>query len=166
MSASPFNLSLRGTYSTIDYAMEDIVGSSVVCLGVIGVSAEVLKRAEAVNAAKSAFKQICIPLQHIRTRIPVKGDAQPTKAIPLIRVLLRNIQRNDLNLLAAYRKIPILSAPPATVTYTRANTRAVYRKTVDDLHAAPRPTGRTHGGSRSIPTHVAQGSRDPPRAGT
>ena len=37
----------------------------------------------------------------------------PTKAIPVIKVILRNIQRSDLNLLAAYRKIPILSAPPA-----------------------------------------------------
>jgi hypothetical protein len=34
---------------------------------------------------------------------------------------------------AAYRKIPILTRPPATVTYTRANTRNVYRKTVDEI---------------------------------
>src|ERR1700730_4658326 len=57
----------------------------------------------------------------------------PTKAIPVIRVILRNIQRSDLNLLAAYRKIPILDAPPSTVTYTRANTRSVYRKTVEEI---------------------------------
>jgi hypothetical protein len=55
--------------------------------------------------------------------------------LPAIRVALRNIQRSDLNLLAAYRKIPILGAPPATVTYTRANTRAVYRKTVEESAA-------------------------------
>jgi hypothetical protein len=48
-------------------------------------------------------------------------------------VILRSIQRSDLNLLAAYRKIPILGAPPTTVTYTRAHTRAVYRKSIDDL---------------------------------
>lgn len=48
-----------------------------------------------------------------------------------MRVILRNIQRSDLNLLAAYRKIPILDAPPATVTYTRA----VYRKTVEEIVA-------------------------------
>jgi hypothetical protein len=121
-------------YSTIDYAMDDAVGSSIVCLGVIGVSSEILRRAQAVNAAKSALKEICVPLQHIRIRMPVKGTAEPTKAIPAIRVLLRNIQRSDLNLLAAYRKIPILSAPPASVTYTRANTRAVYRKTLEHIH--------------------------------
>jgi hypothetical protein len=38
-----------------------------------------------------------------------------------------------LNVNAAYRKIPILTAPPARVTYTRANTRSVYRKTIDEI---------------------------------
>jgi hypothetical protein len=38
----------------------------------------------------------------------------------VIRVILRNIQRSDLNLLAAYRKIPTLGAPPVSITYTRA----------------------------------------------
>ena len=121
-------------YSSIDYKMTDAVGSSVVCLGVAGVSSEVLKRAIAVNAAKAAFKEICVPLQTVRTRVPVKGASSPTKAIPVIRAVLRNIQRSDVNLLAAYRKIPILNAPPVSVTYTRARTRAVYRKSVEDLY--------------------------------
>jgi hypothetical protein len=120
-------------YSTIDYKMDDDINSSPVCLGVICVNADTLKRAQAVNTAKAKFKALCTPLQGIRIRIPVKGESSPTKAIPAIRVILRNIQRSDLNLLAAYRKIPILDAPPKTVTYTRANTRAVYRKTIDEI---------------------------------
>jgi hypothetical protein len=123
-----------GAYSAIDYGMEDTTGSSVTCLGVSGASPEILRRAEAVNAAKIALKQVCVPLQGIRIRVPVKGKAQATKAIPAIRVILRNIQCSDLNLLAAYRNIPILDSTPASITYTRANTRAVYRKTIDDLH--------------------------------
>ena len=122
-------------YSTIDYGMQDEVNESLVCLGVIGVNADTIKRAEAVNTAKLKFKSVCTPLQNLRVRIPVKGEKSPTKAIPAIRVILRNIQRSDLNLLSAYRKIPILDAPPATVTYTQANTRAVYRKTVEDIAA-------------------------------
>jgi hypothetical protein len=122
-------------YSTIDYAMTDDVNVSPVCLGLIGVNADTLKCAQAVNTAKAKFKALCAPLQGIRVRIPVKGEKSPTKAIPAIRVILRNIQRSDLNLLAAYRKIPILSGPPATVTYTRANTRSVYRKTIDEIAA-------------------------------
>jgi hypothetical protein len=120
-------------YSAIDYRMDDEVGTSIVCLGVLGVSTEILRRAEAVNAAKAGFKAICTPLQGIRIRIPVKGAASATKAIPALRVILRNIQRSDVNLLAAYRKIPILDAPPASVTYTRANTRAVYRKSIEEI---------------------------------
>jgi hypothetical protein len=42
--------------------------------------------------------------------------------------------RSNLNLLAAYRKIPILGAPPVSITYTRARTRAVYRKSIDELY--------------------------------
>jgi hypothetical protein len=121
-------------YASINYATHDDAETSIVCLGVAGVSADVLKRAEAVNTAKAALRTICAPLQRINMRVPVKGDDGPTKAIPVIRVILRNIQRSDLNLLAAYRKIPILGAPPVSITYTRARTRAVYRKTIDELY--------------------------------
>jgi len=121
-------------YSTIDYAMEDEVGSSVVCLGVVGGNADLVKRAEAVNAAKAAFKAVCAPLKNIRTRVPVKENGGGTKAIPVIRVVLRGIQRSDVNLLAAYRKIPILDAPPLSVTYTRARTRAVYRNSIEEVY--------------------------------
>jgi hypothetical protein len=118
-------------YSTIDYEMDDEVGDSVVCLGVIGAQSDVVKRAAAVNAAKAQLKALFAPLQRVRIRVPVK-DSQ-TKAIPALRVILRHIQRSDLNVNAAYRKIPILGAAPATVTYTRAHTRNVYRKTVDEI---------------------------------
>jgi hypothetical protein len=118
-------------YSAIDYEMDDEIGDSVVCLGVIGAQTDVVKRAQAVNAAKAELKALFAPLQRVRIRVPVKGST--TKAIPALRVILRHIQRSDLNVNAAYRKIPILSRPPATVTYTRANTRSVYRKTVDQI---------------------------------
>jgi hypothetical protein len=118
-------------YSAIDYEMDDEIGDSVVCLGVIGAQTDVVKRAQAVNAAKAQLKALFAPLQRVRIRVPVKGST--TKAIPALRVILRHIQRSDLNVNAAYRKIPILAAPPATVTYTRANTRSVYRKTVEQI---------------------------------
>jgi hypothetical protein len=120
-------------YSAIDYRMEDAVGESVTCVGVIGAGAQVLRLAVSVNVAKAALKNVCAPLQGIRIRVPVKGGASPTKAIPVIRVLLRQIQRSDLNLLAAYRKVPVLSAPPASITFTRAHTRSVYRKAIGEI---------------------------------
>jgi hypothetical protein len=120
-------------YSAINYRMEDAVGESAVCVGVIGVGPEILLLAQAVNVAKAEFKQICTPLQGIRVRIPVKHGVSPTEAIPAIRVILRNIQRSDVNLLAAYRKTPILTTPPDAITFTRANTRSVYRKTIQEI---------------------------------
>ena len=120
-------------YSAIDYSMEDAVGESAICVGVIGAGPHTLQHAQAVNAAKAELKRICTPLQGIRIRIPVKRGASPTEAIPAIRVILRNIQRSDVNLLAAYRKIPVLTTPPASITFTRANTRSVYRKTIEEI---------------------------------
>jgi hypothetical protein len=121
-------------YSSIDYEMEDEVGSSVVCLGVVGVNTDILRRAAAVNDLKAKLKAVCAPLHGIQVRVAVKGEATPTRKISAARAILRSIQRSDLNLLAAYRKIPILETPPATITYTSAMTRAVYRKSVEDLY--------------------------------
>jgi hypothetical protein len=119
--------------SAIDYRMEDRAGESVVCLGVVGVGSDIVRLAQAVNVAKAEFKAICAPLHRVKIRVPVKGEESPTEAVQAIRVLLRSIQRSDLNLLAAYRKIPLLTARPASVTYTRANTRAVYSKSVYEI---------------------------------
>src|SRR5271156_5013663 len=50
-------------YAAINYGMQDAIGDSVVCLGVIGASSDILRRAHTVNAAKTALKEICAPLQ-------------------------------------------------------------------------------------------------------
>ena len=119
--------------ATIDYAMDDEVNSTVNCLAVIGVTPDTLKRAEKVNKAKLALQAVCAPLKDVRVRVPIKGESG-TKAIPAIRVLLRSIQRSDLNLVAAYRKVPILAALPSSITYTVARTRPVRRKTVEEIY--------------------------------
>jgi len=87
-----------------------------------------------VSATPLASTGLLSDFRRLRRNVFPQGDDGPTKPIPVIRVILRSIQRSDLNLLAAYRKIPLLGAPPLSVTYTRANTRAVYRKTIDDIH--------------------------------
>jgi len=128
-------------FRKIDYGMDDAPNQTLDCLGVIGVSSDVLARATQVNDAKAALKQACQPVSRLRTRVPRKAGSDgetgreggPTEVIQLVRAILRSLQRSDLNLTAAYRKIPILGAPPRTITYVRASTRAVYRKTVAEL---------------------------------
>ncbi len=118
-------------YTAIDLGMTDAPNQSVVTLGVIGVDRTALKLAERVNELKAEFRELCAPLQRIRRRVPLKEGG--TEAIPVVRAILRSIQRSDLNLLAAYRKLPILGAVPQSIAYTRARTRAVYRKTIEQI---------------------------------
>jgi hypothetical protein len=40
--------------------------------------------------------------------------------MPLVRILLRELQRSDLNLLAAYCEIPVLTGRVERVAYVRA----------------------------------------------
>jgi hypothetical protein len=135
--------------------MDDEIGDFVACLGVIGAQTDVVKRALAVNAAKAALKALFAPLQRVRIRVPVKGSA--TKAIPALRVMLRHIQRSDLNVHAAFRKIPILKVPPATVTYTRANTprRVSQDGRPDCRHALQRLTTCGHCTANASPRSIA-----------
>jgi hypothetical protein len=116
-------------FGAIDLGMEDAPNTSVVCVGVVAASREVAALAVAVNEAKAALKTVCVPLQKVRRRVPERGGG--TRALPLVRVVLRSIGRSDLNLLAAYRRIQILGAMPVRISYTRARTRAVYKKTIE-----------------------------------
>jgi hypothetical protein len=120
-------------FAATRYDMEDERNESPVCTGVIGASADLIARAERVNVLKGELKEICAPLQRQQMRVPLKGGEGGSEKLALVRVVLRAIQHSDLNLLAAYRKIPILGAPPESVTFTRARTRAVYRKSVDEI---------------------------------
>jgi hypothetical protein len=131
-------------YSTIDYAQDDAVNASPTCLGVVGASAPVIARADAVNRAKAELRAVCSPLQNRRVRIPLKDGegGRVVKPMPLVRVILRELGRSDLNLLAAYRKIPVLTGRVSRVTYTRALTRAVYRKTRAEIATLAAATNR------------------------
>lgn len=117
-------------YAAIDYGTDDAVNETHDCLGVVGVPRAFLPLAARVNVAKDELKAVCAPLSGRRVRVPIRatGTSGGTQAIPLTRAILRSIERADLNLLAAYRHIPILERAPASIAYVRAQTRAVYRK--------------------------------------
>lgn len=120
-------------YGTIDYEMEDEAGRTETCLGVVGVSAEVRLTAEAVNRAKAALKSKFVPLQRQQVRVAQKGPDGTNEKIPVLRAVLRQMQRSNLNIHAAYRKIPLLGAAPERISFTRARTRSVYRKSIEDI---------------------------------
>jgi len=122
-------------YAAIHYEPDQAVNDTLVCLGVVGGNATVIGRAENVNVAKAKLREACKVIQNQRVRIPVKDGqgGRIVKSVPLVRVLLRELQRSDLNLLAAYRRIPVLTGRVARVAYVRARTRPVYRKTREEV---------------------------------
>jgi hypothetical protein len=120
-------------FSTITYGADDSSNETVSFLAVVGVLPSVLKTAMAVNEAKENFRTVCAPLQKIRVRVPLKSDSKTTEAISVLRFILRRVQRSDLNLLAAYRRIPTLERRPSSVAFSRTLTRAVYRKGIADI---------------------------------
>ena len=122
-------------YGTINYSPEQAANETVTCPGVVGAPAAVIARAEDVNLAKARLRSVCAPIQNQRVRIAAKDGqgGRLVQSIPLVRVLLRELARSDLNLLAAYRKIPILTGHPARIAFVRARTRAVRRRTRDQV---------------------------------
>jgi hypothetical protein len=122
-------------FATIDYAMTDEVHASVSCVGVVCASAATVARGEQLNAAKERLQRVCAPLQKHRMRVRVReADGEEiVRMTTLVRVILRNIGRSHLNLLSAYRHVPILGAQPVRIAYTRTLTRRVQRVTREAL---------------------------------
>jgi hypothetical protein len=104
-------------------------------LGVVGVPARVIEIGRAVNAAKDDLKAICTPFYDRRRATPVLDDRgrSVVKEVQWMRLILRDIGRPNLNLLAAYRHVPILDARPLRVGYVNANTRSTYRRSREEL---------------------------------
>jgi hypothetical protein len=102
-------------YATINYDSADEPNDSPVCLGVVGANAAALAQAHDLNEAKARLRDQLKVLRPFRVRVPVKDGqgGRVVKSLPLVRVILRELQRSDLNLLAAYRKIPCSPAASA-----------------------------------------------------
>ncbi len=122
-------------FTAIGYAVADRLHSSVSCVGIVCANQATVTQAQQLNAAKAVLQRTCAPLQRHRMRIRVHdaNGEEVVRMTSLVRVVLRNIGHAHLNLLAAYRKVPILGAQPARIAYTRTLTRRVRRQTRDAL---------------------------------
>jgi hypothetical protein len=116
-------------FATIDYGIADDAHSTVTCVGVVCSNQSTVAQAVRLNEAKARLQMACAPLQMHRMRVRVH-DAEGNESVrmtTLVRVILRNIGRSHLNLLAAYRRVPILGARPTRIAFTRTLTRRVRR---------------------------------------
>jgi hypothetical protein len=117
------------------YDVDDTVNSAPVFMGVIGGTATMVDQARIVNFEKTALKALCGIIKEKRMRVNVKDGAGSYKSEnkTLIRVILAEIQESNVNLLAAWRMIPILKAQPRQIQFSETQSRAVYRKTRDEV---------------------------------
>lgn len=99
------------------------------CLGVIAGDAKTVSAVETVNQAKATFREIVAAVRPQRQRIPKSRTAFPNQPtfVQTIRLILSEIGRADLNLLAAYRRFPILVGQPRQVFFCRPGSRSVYK---------------------------------------
>jgi len=112
------------------YDVDDKVNSAPVFMGVIGGTTTMLDQARIVNFEKMVFKTMCSIIKDKRMRVNVKDGEGGYKSEnkTLIRVILANIEESNVNLLAAWRIIPILSSQPQTIQFSETKSRAVYKK--------------------------------------
>lgn len=122
-------------FQKIEYGMEDPINESIKCYGALGVSKRLISDALLINRAKSAFKATMQPVARKRVRVTVKNAlGEPTVALKnLSNVVLRRIQKSSINILAAYREIPILEETPYSIQLMQTRTRSVPRKTAAEL---------------------------------
>jgi len=122
-------------FSTIDYGIDDDLNASVRCVGVACAARAAVEQGERLNVAKERLQRICAPLQRHRMRIRIRNaDGEDVvRMTSVVRVILRQIGRAQLNLRSAYRRVPILGAQPARIAFTRTLTRRVRRLTREAL---------------------------------
>ena len=119
----------------IDYAMEDRVNQSIKCSGAMGVPRRLISDALIINRAKSEFKDALKSVAGKRVRVAVKDrhGKSVVEMKALSNVILRRIQSSSINVLAAYREIPLLEETPSSIRIMLTQTRSVPRKTAAEL---------------------------------
>ncbi|MCG8586880.1 MAG: hypothetical protein MI757_19420, partial [Pirellulales bacterium] len=122
-------------FTDFSYGHGDARNQSRKCFGVLGGPKYVVDEAVQLNHAKDALKEA---VQRIANyRIQVRRGESDDPALPRHREvsteLLRQIGRADLNLLAAYRHVPIIDEPVHAIRFLITRTRSVPRISVRDL---------------------------------
>lgn len=130
-------------FTDIGYEHSGAKNQSRKCFGVLGTPKYVIDEALHLNHAKDALKDAVQPIANFR--IQVRRGESSDSTLPRHREvsteLLRQVGKADLNLLAAYRHVPIIDEPVHAIRFLITNTRSVPRITVGELRkkASQRP---------------------------
>ena len=109
--------------------------SSVKCYGVIGVPKRFIDRATDINIAKKGLKEKLKPLAGKQMRVRVKQpDGEMTREKRDLRtVAMRRLQSSHINLLAAYRQIPVLTEQVRAIRFDHVTTHKTVAHTAKEL---------------------------------
>ena len=127
----------------ITYDDEQAPNRSHVLPGALGVPLTLIDHLRTINTLKHSLKAACAPLHEYRFRIPVPAPTGPPRIErrQLVTLILRRLDRADLNLLAAYREIPFVDEPIRalhhTVTHAQSIPRATARALIEILEDNP-----------------------------
>jgi hypothetical protein len=118
-------------YSQLDYLDEQLPNQSLKCYGIVGVPRRLINLAKRINTAKDELREAIAPVANRRVKIYGKNATGEQEQLvrELTTVILRQIQSSSVNLLAAYRELPIIDEPVDQIHFMLTRTRSVPRKT-------------------------------------
>ena len=122
-------------FGELEHQGDEKDSRSVRCYGAIGVPMRLIREAEKVNLVKDEFREALKPLAGRTMRALVrnaKGTAEP-RTRDLATVMMRRIQSARVNLLAAYRHIPVYNEQVQTLAFYHVRSRSVEKKTAEQL---------------------------------
>lgn len=135
LKARASQIAAADAFSQIAYRRHDRANESIKCHGVLGAPRDLIRQAQSVNRAKAELREAFRPIAGRSVRIPGKDATGKQRILTreLTTVVLRHIQSSDLNLLAAYREVPIVTDEVDKIRFMLTRTRSVPRRTVGAL---------------------------------
>lgn len=121
--------------SQLEYIEDEPKNRSVRCYGAIGVSMRLIQQIQGVNRAKDAFRDALQPLSGKTMRVTVRHpDGSRERVIrELITVMMRRLELARVNVLAAYRHIPVFDEQVRTLRFNHVTSKSVEKKTAGQL---------------------------------
>lgn len=98
------------------------------CRGIVAVTSKAIAAAHRVNAAKVALKAACSGLHYsVLVKQPAQDGHLTHIYIGMLRLTVTALGRPNLNLFAAYRKVPILTGVPRRIGFADQRQYTIYR---------------------------------------
>ena len=136
---------IAGALQRLTYDHDDQPNQSHRLPGALGVPHPLLDQVHTVNALKARLKAVCVPLHRYRFPAPVRYPDGTERIVKrqLTTLILARLDRSDVNLLAAYRQIPVIPTIVRSLTHThyfaQSVPRATVRSLIEQLEIQPSP---------------------------